>query len=280
MEQETEKTTKKEIIDYLRNLQKATEVRARLSGINIWVLWGAFGLVVWTAMGKFGSIDIRNAAGIVVHLCEISVILYHVFFMGDSNEDSTEIRFTPSSVASDSNLPKVWLLFVLWIGLPFLLDGIFYRLTFFNGFLICVVIVGLCIQLSHWIMRKPVGESPHTLPPSPIVKKFLGIFLIVIYIILVAQAGTDVAKFFPSLNLEGARFVLLITVGYWLIYLLLARTLQGNGDKWTYTLEKRLLLGSISTEDALASIEHRAFGSRLSTVIERYRMTCLSLRRL
>lgn len=270
MEQESEKVTKKEIIDYLRNLQKATEVRARLSGINIWVLWGAFGLVVWTAMGNFVSNDIRDTAGIAVHLCEISVVLYYVFFLGSSNEDSAEVRFTPSSVASDSNLQKVWMLYFLWLGLPFLLDGIFYRLTFSNVFFVGVGTVGLCFQLSHWIMRKPDGESPNTLPPSPIVKKLLGIFLFVTSITLVVQAGADVGKSFPFLNLERARFVLLIAVGYWLIYLLLERTLQGNGDKWTYTLEKKLLLGSISAEDALASIEHRSFGARLSTVIERH----------
>jgi hypothetical protein len=38
---------KKEVLDYLRNQQKAAEIEAKMNGVNIWVLLGAIAVVAW-----------------------------------------------------------------------------------------------------------------------------------------------------------------------------------------------------------------------------------------
>lgn len=42
-----EPVSRTEVVEYLRNLQKAEEIAAKKSGINIWVIWGGLGMILW-----------------------------------------------------------------------------------------------------------------------------------------------------------------------------------------------------------------------------------------
>lgn len=43
---------RKELLDYLRNQQKAAEIDSKVNGVNIWVLIGAIGVVGWQLMSE------------------------------------------------------------------------------------------------------------------------------------------------------------------------------------------------------------------------------------
>ena len=77
-----------------------------------------------------------------------------------------------------------------------------------------------------------------------------------------------VINLLPNLDVGAGKIPILFVATFWLIILLLDIQQKHYSDAWTYRTERELLLGLITTKDALQRIEQRYLGAKLSEVID------------
>lgn len=265
---------KKEIIDYLRNRQKAAEIEAKVNGINLWVLMGAIALVLWQLIEVVNPIIlIQLESALRVLLCVEAAYLF--FWMcSQSRVIQNDLRYLRGE--GDIESPFLTLIEGVWILIP---PGLFLAVagrSFSAGFLILLgsLFVGAAVSSLHSKLSRTSDQQRRF--PKPQFSQttrsdFIGVLVfvvpnvLVIFEQIVALAGQSSwidKDFFKCLALLAAFFLLVMVA--------IHRKQASNGIQWTYELETDLLVGSVTTENALRRIEHRALGPRLQDVMDRF----------
>jgi hypothetical protein len=264
---------KKEILEYLRNRQKAAEIESKINGINLWVLLGAIALVSWqfiSALSQEMVLDVEVALRFL--LC--AQCLYFINFTISGNIDNRdEVRFhRTGGMATDSAFNRIML--GVFLAIPPTISLVYVGWSFgaiiLMGLALAFIAVGVEILLAF--LKKP-GIGPDKFPKAYIGSSSRGrlqtnlIMLLVICLVFGEQIFLIRAKL-PQMSLEFAKVIALLVVLYLLVLAAVERQQRNASIDWTYELETELVLESIAPEVALRRIEHRALGRRLQDVMD------------
>lgn len=259
--------SRKDVIDYLRNQQKAEEIRAKLTGINVWVLWGALAIVLWQLLN--GALPERwnDALAIYLHLTIASQLAISFIAPAINKQSSSELRYQSRYIFSDSEAPILFVAQLLWMLVPsaayWTLFGWSVGSALIGGSLLVVLFGGAVTELMgrHGRFPAPTFERP----PNEW-RVMYPIFLLAVLVVLVYEVK-DLLRLMPTFNVELMKSLLAALSAYWLLSLLLKQHHLHFRDAWTYRLERDLLLNLISVDDALRGIENRTLGARVSDVM-------------
>lgn len=261
-----EPISRKEIFDYLRNVQKETEVKARLSGINVWVLYGAIGFLLWKLL------SINSYPLYLLHwitfCCEVLSVGAVILIILSVGSDESDIRFRPAGVNSRNNLSKYWCMRFAWFGAPFIFSAIAMGVTVSAAVMIVITFVLIFIELFVKIDNEDVNMLTH----RTLKERLIGVIVYTaIMAFTILENFRSLSGTARSLVTSDLKVIILSVSIYFLIILLIKRGLTDNSDAWSYDLEKKLLLGLCSNSEALWVIESQQLGSRLVKVVEKKR---------
>lgn len=263
-----EPTSRKEIFDYLRNVQKQTEVKARLSGINTWVLYGAIGFIVWTLLDPSKFKISEYVFNFSVFICELIVIFIYLLKAWNVGPRENDLRYRPAWMASQTNLSKHWTAKFILYAIPFIISGISWGFQP-SSIIIPLIMVGLIVSE---LFEKTDYEDAKFLTPATKERWMAS----ATFTILIGLIVYDNFKLFaPLKSLVGVvdlKIMMLIIVLYFLLLLLNNRGIADNSDAWSYSLEKKLLLGLCTSSEAILIIESHELGARVLKVIESKRI--------
>lgn len=265
-ESDNESVSRKEVFDHLRNIQKAEEIAAKRTGINIWVLWGALWIVAWKLMDNVTFIAtpifFQFTLGLILISQAFQLIIQPIY----TNSVGDEPRFVNFKALSLSDTPSALIISFFWSIIP----ALTYWLTFGASF-ISVSFGGLILLVFCFILwAEYINRNKF---PKPIFRSNSKSSNVALHFILAAACITEalnVFKILPSLEIGSTQISLLFIAAFWLISLLLEAQQKHHSDAWTYRTERELLLGFIATNEALRRIEQRYLGERLSDVMEKY----------
>lgn len=265
-ESKTDSAIRKEIFDHLRNLQKAEEISAKRSGINIWVLWGALWFVAWQLFDNAKLIGVPAFIEISLCLILISQAFQILIQPTDKNHIGEEPRFLNFNILSLSETPSALVISILWSMAPAATYWVMFGFSFIS------ILIGGLTGIVFYIFSREAFKKKSRFP-KPTFKSSSPKTLFILSIIVVAACIIEilhVAKLLPTIETGAGRLSILVAATYWLISLLLEAQQKNYTDAWTYRTERELLLGIITTEDALRRIEQRYLGARLSAVMDDY----------
>jgi hypothetical protein len=261
--------SRKEIFDYLRNVQKETEIKARLSGINIWVLYGALSFVCWTLLEPSAPGLSRLVWNWALYICQILVCFSLLLMNSNVRTNDDDFRFQPGRLASMSPLSHQWCMKFLWIAAPFIAFGIL------RGFSLSSILIPL-LMFGFIILELFIRTDSDDLTIMFNRTRKIRFLVILVDMILLGSTLWDGADLWSNslnvLNRAEIKVAASLVAIYYLISLLIERGLADKSDAWTYELEKKLLLGLCSPTEALTTIENHSLGARLMTVVERKRL--------
>jgi membrane protein YdbS with pleckstrin-like domain len=266
---------KKEIIDYLRNQQKAAEIEAKVNGINIWVLIGAVAVVIWKLLSTVNSNFWQHQELILrVLICFEACYLINILcFSGHIIRD--DVRYSswrPSNMESPFLMLVIGILFFLPPGLFLLLVGLSLSALYIGMFGLIFFITGGVAIASVIIDRKgkpqrfPEPKFEQTRQSDMLSSLIAAVFLIFV----IADQAASLRNQFSVVSVEIAQALSLIVALYLLLIVMIRRKLKSHSIRWTYELETDILLGIISPDVALRRIEHRALGPRLQDVMDNF----------
>lgn len=263
---------KNEVLDYLRNQQKAAEIEAKINGVNMWVLLGAMAVVGWqltsSSNGKLWS-DYELVLRTLVLSAALSMLS---FFVRISNSERDELRYSRTNFVE---VPSPFVL--LFKGILILLPpaGLFVLGVKSNGAGVVGIFGLIFVLLSIGAILKPLfPQSKERFPKPEFGPTRRGeliltlIFGTVLLLVIVEQLFRIAAE--GNVSLEDARQMGLMAVLYLLVQIALSRKLQNDSIGWTYEMETDLVLGAISSEVAVRRIENRRLGPRLQDVVDRF----------
>lgn len=264
---------KKEVLEYLRNRQKAAEIESKINGVNLWVLLGAIALICWQFLSALGA-EMKFDAEVAWRILVCAQCLYFINYSISGNDrNRDEVRFHRfGGLETDAAFNRVILGALL--SMP-PVASFFWAGWSYGGIILSVLgVLSLSVGLETFfrILRKPgasLGKfpEPHIGPSS---ESWLRTNLVMLFIICLAfseQIFLIRAKL-PAVSLEFAKALILLVALYLLVLAALERQRTNSGIDWTYELETELVIGSISPEVALRRIEHRALGRRLQDVMD------------
>lgn len=259
-------SVRKEILEHIRNIQKAEEISAKRSGINIWVLWGALWFVVWKLLEIKLRLNEPTVLDISLSLILVSQSFYLMVSPTPQEAADTKPRFINLNIFGLSETPYLTLLLEVWgiapaiafwviIGASFLsvLFGVYHILSL-------TTLLGSALLMNKKFSKLFFNHYPRALGAIIDFLFFVGCITGVIHIVHLA-ANLDVFAW--------QSCVLLLTF-FWLIRLLIASHQESFGVTWTYRTERDLLLGIINNSDALQRIEQRYLGKTLSEELDLY----------
>lgn len=84
---------KKEVLEYLRNQQKAAEIDAKVNGINSWVLLGAMALIAWNLLGTAELLVWSDHELLARLLVAVQGALFLVRTCGVGGQQGDSVRF-------------------------------------------------------------------------------------------------------------------------------------------------------------------------------------------
>ncbi|MCE1194342.1 MAG: hypothetical protein LWW96_19535 [Acidovorax sp.] len=265
---------KKEILDYLRNCQKAVEIEAKVNGINLWVLCGAIGVLGWTFFGYL-HLDFSAYCEELVHTLLFGQSIYFLNWVGTPNHGvRDELRYQPWRL---NDVDSPFLVFVegAWLALPpalhFLILGGSWSVVFMGIFpLAIMVMAALDVLKVLVVIGGEVSKFPK--PRFALSKRtyaanniWVGLgFVLVAFFQFMALIG---GKSQPS---DAVKAIALLVSIYLLLAISIRKARAGHAIQWTYELETDVLVGAISPEDALRKIEYRSLGSRFQDVMNSF----------
>ena len=274
-------TEKKEIYDYLRNKQKSAEIEAKINGINLWVLFGAFAVVAWQLISIAPTNIWIHREIIIRALLLIEVIYLLGFFMAPASETGEEVRFISLDwvMAGSSSLlitNGITLIIPPALSLVFVSKNVS---IFPIGLIGLISLVGLVFIIVGAIsIRKQMASETTENPrlPEPrfrATKRWNTIFSLACVILFfwnIFEQSTAIWVHLELLSIDTIRSIALIATLYLLSLISLQQLLRNHSLQWTYELETDLLLESITPQIALRRIEHRALGPRLCDVMDTF----------
>lgn len=274
MTDKEEKTSKKDIFDYLRNRQKAAEIEAKVNGVNLWVLLGAIGVVTWQLVGNF-ALDQLNQRELILRALLISDALYLFGWVcGSVGSIRPELRYVGWR-AREVESPLLIVMEGTWILLPPLLFIILFdgdrgaAILAVYGFLI--VFIGAAAIWSRLMSKSSIEERfPKPEFGQTARSETVGFLAVGASHMYVVATEVQALWALPAPSVELLKSVMLIAALYLLILVAIRRHRSSQGIQWTYELETDLLIGSLSPEAALRRIEIRALGPKLEDVMNRF----------
>lgn len=266
---------KKEILDYLRNRQKAAEIEAKVNGINLWVLLGAIAIVSWQLILSVHTEIFNSQEWILRTLLVVEAIYLGILGLLPAAAIHEEVRYR-----SQSSPESALALLQIVMGIIFLLPPVLYllvvgkSLSVFPAGLVGVVLI---IFGTSSIVKQVIGSSTEAARlPKPEFNPTRRSAIIGNLVFELMFALTIVEQFFAisrqitSLDSEVLKSLALIAALYLLVITALQRLVRSNGLLWTYELETDLLLDAISPQIALRRIEHRSLGPKLRDVMDNF----------
>jgi len=266
---------KKEVLEYLRNKQKAAEINAKVNGINLWVLLGAIALTLWQLTNFAGAEALSHAEVVVPALLLAEAAYFLTWFMGPSSSHRKEVRFSswrPQDVESPFLLGTFSFLIVLPPAASMLILGASFSGWFLGIFGVALLVASLAGVLARFsesddeIERFPkpnFGLSARADVITDIIFGFL-------FLAVAAVQIRELLRYPEIYSVETLRPIGLLVVLYWLSLIAIQRKVRSLAIGWTYELETDLVLGVVTPEVALRRIEHRALGPRLQDVLDRF----------
>lgn len=265
---------KKEILDYLRNRQKAAEIEAKVNGINLWVLLGAIGVITWTLL-SYLHVDLwsHQEFGVYVLLCSEALYLFS-WLCSPTTGIREELRYQHLR-ADDVESPLLVLMEGLWLLVPpalhIAITGKNFGAAFMGLFGAGIVLMSVSAIVLRVIGRRSETErfpkprfamSPKSDVTSDVV--IGGGFLIVSGVQVSGMLST------ASVPVDAVKVLALLVALYLLVLVAIRRRRESHAIHWTYELETDILVDAVSPDVALRRIEHRALGSRLQDVMNKF----------
>lgn len=263
---------KKEVVDYIRNAQRLHEQNLKVSGINSWVLIGALALFIWYGIQIDKNAFNANSFETIIKIIVISILFKYIKILLPNNTRSTEIRFKSKYKEPKLEALTAWVILQVWELFPLMLYAYFITYksasTFFLGIMIIVVIAIIGDEFKEQKGRFPEPSFTKT------IFTFLDLFIPAIFFtVFIYQIYIDIqtiSGIFPTFSLEQLKLTLLVFASFWAIYLLADISAFKSRINWLNELEKHLLFDSIQPNEAIAQIENRVLGSRLSTIMNKF----------
>lgn len=278
---------KKEVLDYLRNKQKAIEIEAKVNGINLWVLLGAISVVSWNLLGSLHS-DAWTQRETISRalLCEIA-FLFIIFIASQNSETRDEIRY---AISKPADLESPFLLILLGVFLaspsalyfisvkPGPIDSFFeFGSPFISALTIGLFgIVAIPVGVICLISRIFAGETKYEglLEPSFVSTRRESathtLFIVSCLLAALIDQASKLHGQFLSLSPDEARVVAQIVALHLLAIITITRLATSQEINWTYEMETDLVLGTISPDVAIKRIENKALGPRLQDVMNKF----------
>jgi hypothetical protein len=263
---------KKEVLDYLRNMQKAQEIDAKVNGINLWVLLGALALVVWQLVATLNA-PVWFQHSLILRVLVLTEAIYMLTVFARKSQAITEdIRY--QSDYDESSFERLFeaLLLVMPTGLFLALVARSWSVIFllvFGAVFTTMTVVSITSGL-----RKGSGEKRKFPKPSFGLSKITstriqcGVVLVLIAVTL--DQAWQLYRELNSASVESMRVLTLLAAAFLLLLIAVRRRLRTDAIFWTYQMETDLVLDVISAEVALSRIENRALGPRVKDVMDEF----------
>lgn len=261
---------KKEIIDFLRNLQKATEIKSKANGINLWVLFGAISVIFWTLLDRVDS-HLLVKKEIFIRTLIFGQALYLFFiFSAHRNDRRDELRY--SSYFDDMEYPVMTAVSAAWLALPSVLF-IFYvgnsaAAYFLGGIWLLMFVAAIWTVVFRLFLagrKKRRFPNPNFAATARFYETMPLVLSAIFFLITISEFFSIIES--PTIDGDTIKIATLLTAFYLLLILLIEKHRETEGLKWTYALEADILLDLVTPEVALRKIEHRSLGPRLEEVM-------------
>jgi hypothetical protein len=270
---DTNETNKKEIIDYLRNKQKAAEIESKVNGVNIWVILGAIGIVIWQFLGTY-DLGLGFPLQLFLKAC---LITEAVFVLVNAKipipiATSKEVRFKAYS-NNQHEYPFLTLFTQSLIAIPPAAFIAKFGWSFSSVVLLALnlaVLIAFTYSYGRLIfVRKRKRFIPKSqLAPEVKPMAWIAISLCALMFAVVIIELMSIFRHLDLITEHSVKVTLIALAAFWLTYLLLCRHRQLFSDSWVYDLESELVLGVTTASEAIKILEHRLLGPKLSGIIE------------
>lgn len=265
----------KDIVDYLRNRQKAAEIEAKVNGINQWVLLGAIAVISWQLIGSFPSPfweETRTLISVIMLAAAAYLLLWVCSPIHGVRDD---VRyFQLRETAGELSLLQIarGLVFIVPVCLHILEFGITISSLAVGVLGGVPAILGIYAIISKLFWTQEQSGRLPNLQFAPTRKSSLvGELIFSAAFAYAVYQQVSFLRLSESLHsAEGLKIACLAATCYLLVVVLVQRKLSSLGTLWTYELETDLLLGICSRDVALRKIEHRQLGPKLQDVMDRF----------
>lgn len=265
----------KEVLDYLRNQQKAAEIEAKMDGVNVWVLLGAIAVVGWQLTASPVA-RLWNDQELVLRTL-VAVVALHMlsWLIRRSGRAGDDLRYSTSNFVDIESPYLVLLKGVLLLAPP---ASLIYLAGKSIGTLALSVLGLVYVALSVVELSKPLlattpAKERFPKPEFGLSRRAQVIIDLVfgsLFFAAIAEQVAYVNRLNGGLSIEEARQIMLLAVFYLLIIIVVGRRLQNDSIAWTYEMETDLVVGAISPGVAVRKIENRRLGPRLQDVVDRF----------
>ena len=266
---------KKELIDYLRNLQKRAEIESKVNGLNVWVLLGALAVVAWQLVSRVTASVWRDQDAIASTL--LLAVLVYVFSIITSRaaRTSEDIRYLTDATQESETL-ILDLILRLMMVIPAGLVA-FTTPSSFSPWLMLLFGVAILIPTISSIKRHFVLQTPtlSRFPKPQFIStqrstQIFAIGLTVFVLAMIVEQGLRIYLKFSYFKQVDYEVVTLLVTTYYLLLVLVDRKQKSHEIAWTYEVETALVLGAITPEIAIRRIEHQALGPKMQDVMDRF----------
>jgi hypothetical protein len=266
---------KDDIFGYLRNRQKAAEIEAKVNGVNLWVLIGALGVILWTLLNSLESRPLVDINAIARSLLVAEALFLLTVLSSRVLNSRIDLRFSTDPIADMAN-PYLMLLMGLFLLLPPGLLTAFSGLSFsvvFLGIVGAGIATGSIAALSKLVLeQKPGGDRFPNAEFGPTPRRRTATDLVICGLVLAVffEQVSWFASSDPPLDFGIGKQLCLIAAAYLLVAIAIDRKFESHSLAWTYQLETELILGSISPEVALRRIENKGLGRSLEDEMNKF----------
>lgn len=268
-------TDKKEVLDYLRNQQKAAEIEAKMNGVNVWVLLGAIAVVAWQLTSVHAArlwSDHELTARALVAAVALHMLTW---LIRRSSNQRDELRYSQTNL-SEMESPFLVLIMGLLLALPpialWLLAGKGVGVIVSGGIGLALVVLSSIAILKPLFSMDQVKER-FPKPEFGLTRRADVAGDLVFGVLLLVGLGEQIAYFLNmrgGVSIDEVKAVMLLAVLYLLVLITVSRKQRNDSIAWTYDLETDLILGSITAEVAVRRVENRRLGPRLQDVMDRF----------
>lgn len=266
---------RKEVLDYLRNQQKAAEIEAKMNGVNVWVLLGAVAVVGWQ-LTSVPATRLWSDNELIARTLVAATALHMLSrFIGRSDGERDELRYSPINL-TEVDSPFLMLLMGVLMFLP---PVALWLLAGKSVGVIVLSFVGLAlITIGSISILKPLfpASKKRERFPKPefgLTRRADVVGFLVFSILLIVTFADQVAHFRDiegGVSIDDAKPMMLLAVLYLLVLITVNRRQKNDSIAWTYDLETDVVLGVISPEVAIRRIENRRLGPRVQDVLDRF----------
>ncbi len=266
---------KKEVLDYLRNQQKAAEIEAKVNGVNLWVLLGAMAVVALQLINGVGS-PLWGSTELVLRTLAAAEGIYLLSWVLQKSKNSRdEIRYSRGLGDEEDSPYLVLVQGVLLLSPPaalLILVGSSFGTIALALLGLAYLVFGASSIVGQFIARSSKKEK-FPKPVFGLTRRADVVGDLVFGAAFIAATTEQVVylrRLVGGLSVDDAKQLALLATLYLLALLVVRHRLQSASIAWTYELETELVLESVTPDVAIRRIEHRRLGPRLQDVMDRF----------